>query len=184
MSLENIKKTLDEVEKLYTENFQSYGCTSKSVGWKDQESQYLRFQKLAQIISVDKNDCEITVNDWGCGYGAMFKYLDALPSIKLLNYYGYDISKKMLSATEKYINDERAEWIDSQHIIHEADYSFVSGTFNIRFEANDKLWTKYIEETLMQLAKMSKQGFAFNLLSMYVDWKEEHLYYGDRSASG
>ena len=32
---------------------------------------------------------------------------------------------------------------------------------------------------MKQAIKLSKKGFGFNLLSTYVDWKEDHLYYGD-----
>jgi SAM-dependent methyltransferase len=137
----------------------------------------LRFQKLAQVIDTPTG--KITVNDRGCGYGAMFKYLDIILDVQLTKYYGYDISKEMLSVANKYVADERAEWIHSKDITSKADYSFVSGTFNVRFEASDVLWTQYIQETVIQLGKMSRKGFAFNLLSTYVDWKEDHLYYGD-----
>ena len=100
-------------------------------------------------------------------------------NINLKKYYGYDISEEMLTAAEAYIADERAQWINSKDISSEADYSFVSGTFNVRFDASDEVWRKFIEETLLKMGLMSKRGFAFNLLSIYVDWREEHLYYGD-----
>ncbi len=179
MSQTNTIETLDKVKNLYTENFQSHGYDSKSVGWRDEGSHNLRFQKLIQVIENTKKATEITVNDWGCGYGAMFNYLDELPNIRLKKYHGYDISKEMLDAAKEYVKDERAEWLNSQDLTTKADYSFVSGTFNVRFEANDELWMQYIQDALLKLSEMSKRGFAFNLLSTYVDWKEEHLYYGD-----
>ncbi len=99
--------------------------------------------------------------------------------MRLTKYYGYDISEKMLSGAKEYVKDKRANWVKSQDITNQADYSFVSGTFNVRFKANDEIWKEYIQEIILQLAKMSKKGFGFNLLSTYVDWKEDHLYYGD-----
>jgi hypothetical protein len=29
------------------------------------------------------------------------------------------------------------------------------------------------------VTERSRRGFAFNLFTTYVDWKEDHLYYGD-----
>ena len=29
------------------------------------------------------------------------------------------------------------------------------------------------------MAEQSRIGFSFNLLTSYVDWEEDHLYYGD-----
>ena len=179
MSHRDTDKNLDKVKKLYTKNWQSYGYDSRSVGWKDEESHVLRFQKLVQVIEQANDIVDISINDYGCGYGAMFKYLDKLPYIRLAKYYGYDISEEMLTAAAEYIADERAQWINSKDISSEADYSFVSGTFNVRFDNSDEVWRKFIEETLLKMGHMSKSGFAFNLLSTYVDWREEHLYYGD-----
>ena len=174
-----VLKTLDGIGDLYTDNFEKYGLTSKSVGWKDEASQCLRFEKLAQIIDRKAPREGITVNDWGCGYGAMFPYLDGIPELNLRRYYGYDISNDMLTAAAKFVADSRAEWIKSPEVICEADYSFVSGTFNVRLEASNELWTEYIKKILLNLAAHSRRGFAFNLLTTYVDWKQENLYYAD-----
>jgi SAM-dependent methyltransferase len=179
MAFGNVKEILKRIEKLYSENMESHGCNSRSVGWKDRESQNLRFEKLVQVIDVTEHDRVITVNDWGCGYGEMFKYLDALPDVNLKTYYGYDISKEMLCVAREYVRDDRAEWINSEDIGTVADYSFACGIFNVRFEANNDIWTEYIQEAVMQMARMSRRGLAFNSLSKYVDWKEDHLYYGD-----
>lgn len=179
MSLKQNKLTIDKIKKLYTENLKSHGCSPKSVGWKDEASHYIRFEKLAQVI--DKKDIvqSISVNDFGCGFGEMFKYLDFNSNINIKKYYGYDISQEMLDAANTYINDGRAVWINSDTILHKADYSFVSGTFNVRFREDDASWRQFILEKLLELFKKSKKGFAFNLLSTYVDWMEPNLYYGD-----
>ncbi|HEX2060504.1 MAG TPA: class I SAM-dependent methyltransferase, partial [Thermoanaerobaculia bacterium] len=40
---------------------------------------------------------------------------------------------------------------------------------------------QYILKMLANMAEHSTRGFAFNLLTSYVDWKEPHLFYGDPS---
>jgi SAM-dependent methyltransferase len=176
---ENLQEALKSIANLYSQSLESHGFTPKSVGWKDGASQRLRFEKLTQIIDLRSANEGITVNDWGCGYGAMFSYLDKILGKNLTHYYGYDISDRMLTAASHFVKDRRAEWIKSAKITHKADYSFASGTFNVRLEANDALWTAYIKEKLLNLACRSVKGFAFNLLSTYVDWKQDNLYYGD-----
>jgi SAM-dependent methyltransferase len=176
----NVAEALNGVAKLYEENLKSYGQTSKSVGWKDEASQILRFEKLAQVIDPGTAHSGISVNDLGCGYAAMFRYLDALPSVKLSRYYGYDISEKMLEEAGRAVgNDSRAVFIRSSKLTEAADYSFVSGTYNVKLEASDEEWADHIKESLENLAAMSRRGFAFNLLTTYVDWKQENLYYAD-----
>jgi SAM-dependent methyltransferase len=149
------------------------------VGWKDEASHRLRFEKLIQVIKPQRKEENITVNDFGCGYGAMFNYLNEILGPNLVKYYGYDVSEEMITAARKFINDPRAEFIESLKVTHLADYSFISGTFNVKLKASDAMWTEYVKETLINAAGMSRKGFSFNALSVYVDWKEENLYYAD-----
>jgi hypothetical protein len=55
----------------------------------------------------------------------------------------------------------------------------VSGTFNVRFEATDEEWGAFVADKLAEIDRHSRHGFAFNLLSTYVDWKQPTLYYAD-----
>ena len=176
---QQVEEALGGITRLYRQSLQAHGLTSEGVGWRDEASQRLRFEKLSQILDRRAVGAGITVNDWGCGYGAMFRYLDQLLGDGLIRYYGYDISDEMLATAADFVADPRAKWIKSPEVTHEADYSFVSGTFNVRMEASEKAWTAYIREQLLRLATHSSKGFAFNLLTTYVDWKQDNLYYGD-----
>jgi hypothetical protein len=162
------------VEALYTANLAEHGTSSASVGWPDADAQRLRFDKLAYVIDTD---APITVNDWGCGYGAMFRYLDERFTLGGFN--GYDISAEMLAAARAFVDDPRARWVRGAEVTETADYSFVSGTFNVRMEASDAAWQRYVEDTLRLLARRSRRGFAFNLLTAYVDWRKDDLFYAD-----
>jgi SAM-dependent methyltransferase len=176
----NLEDTLDGITNLYEENLKNHGQSSKSVGWKDEESQILRFEKLTQVIDPSRVGSGISVNDLGCGYAAMFQFLKARPALRLTRYYGYDISEKMLNAARQTVGDnQEAVFIQSSKITEEADYSFVSGTFNVKLEASDQVWADYVKEALLNLAAHSRKGLAFNLLTTYVDWKQENLYYAD-----
>jgi len=182
MKTPHSNEQIDKIENLYSDNLRQYGTTSKSVGWKDYKEQLLRFNKLCQVFqnAYKQKDLSISMNDFGCGYGAMFQFVDNLKYVKIDKYYGYDISKTMLKAAAEVIGKYRGvSLIHSDSVLHPADYTFVSGTFNVKFEAHDSEWTKFIISNLDNIAQKSKKGFSFNLLSTYVDWKEDHLFYGD-----
>ena len=171
-----MKKTLDKIENLYIESLKQHGTNSKSVGWRDKNSQILRFKKLTTVIK-DKNS-EITVNDLGCGYGAMYNFLSIRFNIK--RYIGYDISQEMLNKASELISiNKNVLLIKDSKLKNIADYSFVSGIFNVKFDEKDEEWKNFIIETLDNMNEFSQKGFAFNLLTSYVDYKELHLYYGD-----
>jgi SAM-dependent methyltransferase len=168
---------LGPVRRLYVESLHEHGTTSKAVGWKDEAEQQLRFDKLAGI--VDGQAGSLTVNDLGCGYGAMFEYLARRFDQRLTGYLGIDISEEMIAAARARVTDARATFAQETVLADDADYTFVSGTFNVKMNASHDRWTELIETTLEQAAARSRKGLAFNLLSTYVDWRVDHLYYGD-----
>ena len=178
-SPQQISEILAGLKEHSAKSLATYGPTAKGVGQKDEASHLLRFDKLAQVIERPTSEAGITVNDWGCGYGAMSWYLNTLPSIRLRCYYGYDISEEMLAVAQA-SSPPRAEFILSSTVTKTADYSFVCGTFHQKMKGSDKLWQDYVEEALLQIASKSRRGLAFNLLSTYnLDWKEEDLFYAD-----
>lgn len=172
-----MNEILNKVEKLYTDSLKEHGVSSKAVGWTTGDGQILRFDKLVEVIE-DKNE-DFSVNDLGCGYGAMFEYFGK-KGFKISKYNGYDISEDMLKTAKEQIGkSKKVELFKNPKLKTKADYSFVSGIFNVRFEGDDESWTKFIEDTLKDLNANSTKGFAFNVLTSYVDYKEPHLYYAD-----
>jgi SAM-dependent methyltransferase len=174
-----IPRTLDGIRDLYAGNLAEHGLTSKSVGWKDEASQLLRFDRLARVIDPASRDAGFTVNDWGCGYAAMFGYLDRVSGGRVQAYTGYDISADMLDAARQASDPARARFVLGSSVGDDADYSFVSGTFNVRLEAGDDEWRRYVHAQLEALWAHSRRGLAFNLLTTYVDWKQDNLFYAD-----
>jgi SAM-dependent methyltransferase len=170
--------TLKEITDLYTTNLVKYGDESRAVGWNTPECQELRFEKLTSVSDVRNNS--ITINDYGCGYGAHLDYLLA-QGHQVSTYHGYDLSKEMLACARKR-HATFAGLLDlhrSSILATFADYTFVSGTFNVCFEATNEEWSSYILQKLNEVNHFSKRGFSFNMLSTYVDWKQPNLYYGD-----
>ena len=169
-----------QVADLYTAGLREHGTASKAVGWRDRASQWLRFEKLAAVVD-HPSAAGFTVNDLGCGYAAMFRYLTDRFGDALSGYRGYDVSEPMLAAARAFAADPRAEFVQATRVTEDADYSFVSGTFNVKFGASDAQWTEYVDSMVLDMAARSTRGLAFNLLTTDVDWREPHLYYGDPS---
>jgi SAM-dependent methyltransferase len=174
----DLSKPLSQISDLYSENLERSGPGSKAVGWSTAESQQLRFRKLTSIIELDANP--FSVNDYGCGYGAHLEYL-LEHNLNVDAYHGYDLSAAMLKTARSRLAGFQGELglYQSTTLATEADYTFVSGTFNVRFDATEDQWKSFIQSKLDEMYNVSRKGFAFNLLSTYVDWQESHLFYGD-----
>lgn len=153
-----------------------HGATPQGVSWRTKESQDLRFEKLITVMKGDPRE-PVVVNDLGCAYGPLFQFLEGR-GIALRRYYGYDISPEMLSTLSDLQND-RIEAVHAHEVTRDADYSFASGVFDLRFDVSDDVWRRYVRSLILGLARHSRRGFAFNLLSTYNDYQEQHLFYGD-----
>ena len=173
----SVQDTLKKVEELYTHNLAEHGTSSKAVGWNTEDCQTLRFDKLAYMVD---GSAPYSVNDFGCGYGAQLQYLQGLGH-EVSAYYGYDLSADMLAKASDVLRNTATDIHLFQHgnVDTKADYAFVSGTFNVRFESNNEAWETFIQDTLANLFAHSNKGVAFNMLTKYADWEEPHLYYGD-----
>ena len=173
-----MESVFKKITSLYSGNLAKYGDQSKAVGWKTPESQKLRFDKLTSVIE-DKSK-PVTINDYGCGYCAYLDYL-VNNGFNVIAYNGYDLSTEMLQEAKLRLSWFKGEMnlIQSSEITTQADYTFVSGTFNVRFESTDNDWEKFIKGKLAEISQFSSLGFSFNLLSKYVDWRDADLFYAD-----
>ncbi|MGQ0732049.1 MAG: hypothetical protein ACT4QD_00160 [Acidobacteriota bacterium] len=99
------ERLLDPVKRLYEQSLREHGAVAKAVGWKDEASHRLRFEKLAQVI--DRTDQGFSVTDLGCGYGAMFDYLWArFPALE--RYIGIDVREDMPVTARARVDDGRS----------------------------------------------------------------------------
>lgn len=165
---------LGAVAKLYEDSLAKHGRSSKGVGWPDDSSHALRFSKLTSVINFAQGP--VTINDLGCGYGAFSRHLSEA-GVPVAHFRGYDISEQMVAHAREQFPD--AEFIVGGQLDQSADYGFACGIFNVRLEQDESDWLRYIERTLDNLNEFSKRGFAFNLLSTYVDFRRAPLFYGD-----
>ncbi len=121
----------------------------------------------------------VSINDFGCGYGAFFEFLADYPIMQNSRFYGYDISQPMIAACRDRISDPRAQFYRKMWATRTADYSFASGTYNLNGDADEEAWGKYVEASLMQLWKRTTKGLAFNMLRQDADDDFQGLYYID-----
>ncbi len=175
-----VTKLLAGVAEYYSAKLAEHGQTARGVDWNGAESQELRFQQLCKIIQQDR---EFSLNDVGCGYGALYEYLRS--RYPQYVYHGYDISESMIQAAqERNAKSPNARFMVAAEPKESADYSIASGIFNVRLTLNGTDWLQHIEAMLDVLNRISRKGFAFNCLTSYsdADKMRDYLYYADPCA--
>ena len=168
---------LAEVASYYSDKLAQFGQTPRGVDWNGEEGQTLRFEQLCKIIGTRNS---FSINDLGCGYGALYGYLAT--RYDDLAYFGADVSELMITAAkQRHIDQPQARFVISGEPSQVADFGVASGIFNVRMGRSDEEWQAYLEATLDVLDQTSRIGFAFNCLTSYSDKDKMrgYLYYSD-----
>src|SRR6185369_17194770 len=168
---------LSRVQKYYDHKIQLHGATALGVDWNSPASQQLRFQQLLKIVDRTSS---FSINDFGCGYGALVDYLR--DQQYLFRYCGFDTSPRMISkAAELHEKAGEISFVALESELSAADYTIASGIFNVRLETPLPEWEAYVLDTLATFETLSTKGFAFNILSRYADKElmRPDLYYAD-----
>ncbi|MGY1458852.1 MULTISPECIES: class I SAM-dependent methyltransferase [unclassified Luteimonas] len=165
-----------DLASFHSEKLAEHGVNPRGAGWNGEPAQATRFEQLAKII---RHDTGFSLNDLGCGYGALLDYLR--PRHGAFDYAGYDVSDAMIEAAgARHASDDRARFVLSSEL-QPADYSIASGIFSLRVGRSDEEWLAYVESVLDGLDRNSRHGFAFNSLTIYsdADKMRDELFYAD-----
>lgn len=182
-----MNSVLSAIETYYSEKIRSFGPTPRGVDWKDAAGQRLRFEFLLQGVQEATRGVPWRLNDLGCGYGELLAWIDdELPETsRPSQYVGLDLSPAMIEAAIQ-LHGERvgarfAVLEGAENALPSCDVTVASGIFNTRMDVPESEWTTYVESTIDAMARSSKVGFAFNMLSAYADEhkKRRDLHYPD-----
>ena len=170
---------LTPVELAYRWQFRRFGATPQGVYWRNKAGQQARFEALALVFDETDKRGGVTVNDLGCGYGALFAFLDDRPELRGGTYTGYDLCADLVGEAKARNPDSRAAFVHATEATLPADYGFASGTFNLHENADEDAWLAYVQDSLRQLWAMSAKGMAFNMLNRDRAPARGDLFYAD-----
>lgn len=88
-----------DIFKKYDSLLKEHSTGAKAVGWKSEEGQQIRLKTLLSIVRREDD----TILDYGCGLGAMYKYLqdDYWASVEFGKCTGYDINPNMVIEAQR-----------------------------------------------------------------------------------
>jgi ubiquinone/menaquinone biosynthesis C-methylase UbiE len=117
------------------------------------------------------------VLDVGCGFGGFFDYCRHIQHP--MTYTGIDIVPSLVEEAAKRHMDADfivMDILDAPDDM-EMDYVVSSQGFNNKLTHTDN-W-ELVKEVLAKCFRIAKKGVAFDMMSVYVDFREDHLYYFD-----
>ncbi len=126
--MKNYEKKLDmnTIVKRFQERINHFGAHHYGVLWSNAEQQVRRFELLLKIVPENEYSGGLEFADFGCGYGAMYSFLQDQPAMKNSVYTGYDITEGMIDACNSQISKPDAKFIHADKMSYPVDYTFVS----------------------------------------------------------
>lgn len=151
----------------YKDLFFEYGDSEKSAQYSSRVSQYERYKHLISIGDLNNQ----SILDFGCGTATLYEYI-VENNITLSNYIGVDILEDFFPSAQKKVPFGKFVTPD-QLLKFEVDYCIVSGVFNNKRIDNEVFW----KESITNLFSICSKGLAFNMMSKYVDFEDDSLFY-------
>ena len=143
-----------------------HGDSAEAAQYSSRESQERRFRQLVRIGDLRG----MRLLDFGCGSGHLATYLQT-QGIEV-RYTGVDIVPELLEMGRvKHPSQRFGQLADFAH--ERFDYVLVSGVYNNRRSGNRRFW----QQSVRELFALCDRGLAFNMMSKYVDYEDEDLFY-------
>ena len=168
----DFNRDIEALSEHYSGLVRRHGDAPESAQYADRETQERRMEVLCEIgVAKDSK-----VLDFGCGTGQLLSFLQRSLGFEG-EYVGYDISPEAIELARSAHPNGRFEVrnILEQPSEETFDYVLVSGVFN-NLISDNRAFFEAISRRLMQQAEV---GYAFNMLSRFVDYFDDGLYYED-----
>jgi SAM-dependent methyltransferase len=168
------------VKKYHRDLVLEHGASAEGVGWKDCQSQQLRFQILSGVFQRRGG---FSVLDVGCGVGALLGFLRD-QGFENVQYTGIDVAAESLElARAQYHDVPGAEFLETtiDRLDRKFDYAVSSGIYNLKLEQSEHVWLPYVLKMIDAQFEACKIASAFNCLTSYRDFSAPDLYYSNPS---
>jgi SAM-dependent methyltransferase len=150
------------VEAYYSARVAKHGATPRGVDWSCQATQELRFVQLLKICDLST---PFSLNDIGCGYGALCAFLGRRHPQAAIDYLGIDLSRAMIRrARHRYSAPDR-RFAVGKACPRIATYSVASGIMNVNLGYPRECWEVFVAEMLFEMRRTSLRGFSVNFVT-------------------
>jgi SAM-dependent methyltransferase len=169
------------IDAYYSGKIARFGTTPPGVDWTCQATQEMRFVQLLKLCDFGS---PFSLNDLGCGYGALIAYLDRRHNGCAVDYLGIDVSDAMVRRARRLWRDRSDVAFALGHASPRmADYAVASGIFNVAQDQPRHDWERFIAASLDDLHQTTRRGFAVNFMKRPAGAPARHGLYTTDTAS-
>ena len=159
-------RVYSDVEAYYSGRVAKHGATPRGVDWSCQATQNLRFVQLLKLCDFST---PFTLNDVGCGYGALCGFLAERHGEAGIDYLGIDLSRAMISRARRRFSGPDVRFAVGKASPRLADYSVASGIMNVNVGYSRAVWEDFVAAMLRDIRRTSRRGFSINFMDTSID---------------
>lgn len=163
---------------LYNDRLQNNESDEQIAGMGSLKNQHLRFEAFLEM-GIFSN---ATILDIGCGHGGFLEFCKQRNPPIPIQYTGIDIVPELIKGAR--LRHPEATFMDGDVLgdvldiyIPSHDFIIANGTFNFRFSKGNNY--EVVEAFLSKCFPMANKALAVSLMSTYVDYQTDLLYYYD-----
>lgn len=164
--------------KYYASLLEKYGISVDAVASGNAVYKQIRYEMLCKVFG---NDRDFSLFDVGFGLGHMYDYIQESFPEKNVKYSGAEVTPKFVDyCREKYpeskfyLRDIVEEPLDRSY-----DYFIFAGTFYHIIDCTSEEYSEYVRAAISNAFKAANKGVSFNLITSYVDYELDGLYYAN-----
>ncbi len=157
-------KEITESQKFfYLKKFQQYGDSPLSLSWNDKKTQYLRFQKIAELFKYEHSN-RFSVHEIGCGLAHFKEFLNEYPAS--ISYSGSDIVEEFIGKNKikfpecpffvENISNDLESINDS---VKGYDYYCLNGTFHTKEQNSIENWENFVFKSTKICLEWQRKGY-------------------------
>ena len=167
------------ISSAYTKRFKQKGAAAEGVFWASRLSQTARFDHVLARITAHDTSQRLKLADIGCGYGALWEFIEKTERYRHFDYQGYDINSTMISYCTQHFDQGAQRFQIGRKPARKTDYAVFVGTFNLCHTDDYALWQDYILRQLALSWKQVQKGIALNITSQPKAKIHNQIFYAD-----
>jgi SAM-dependent methyltransferase len=170
----------------YERCFRTHGATPQGVDWPKAEDVRTRFAVMLGIATGMTE--KMSLLDLGCGYGALYDYLQETGQTSHFDYRGIDLSAPMIEAARARhpavdfsVRDIIREPLAAQNV----DLVVMNGVLTEKRELSFAAMEEFAVALITAAFQTSRLGVSFNVMSAQVEYERDDLFHWpfDRAAT-
>jgi len=148
--------------------------------WPNEQDLATRFAVMLQVVRPADSPKPVSILDIGCGVGLLLDYLQGRADLDQYEYWGIELSAKILAAACK---RHPAQRFETRDILLEplpaqcVDYVVMNGLLTEKLVLNQQRMEAYARDIIKAAFAACRCGIAFNIMSTHVDWKRDDLFH-------